>query len=102
MAQCAELGAHAYGHNGVGYVMRDMYSSPGDPFFFLHHAFIDRNYRIWQNANPARVTYIDGTDRVGNPLTLDTTVSVNNMRPTVRIRDIINTMDTTLCYKYNY
>lgn len=102
MARCSELGAHSYGHNGVGSVMRDMYSSPGDPFFFMHHAFIDRNYRVWQNANAARVTYIDGADRVGNPLTMDTTISVNNMRPTVRVRDIINTMDTTLCYKYNY
>jgi tyrosinase len=102
MATCAERGAHAWGHNGIGAVMMDMYSSPGDPVFFLHHAFIDRNYRIWQNANSARTTYIDGVDRAGNRLTLDTSVSVNGIRPNVRIRDILNTLDTTLCYRYNY
>ncbi|KAF2478297.1 Di-copper centre-containing protein [Lindgomyces ingoldianus] len=102
MASCAEGGVHAWGHNGIGAVMSDVYASPGDPVFWLHHAFVDRNYRIWQNADAARVGYIDGTDRVGNPLTLDTVVSVNGMRPNVQIRDIINTMGDKLCYKYNY
>jgi tyrosinase len=82
--------------------MMDFYSSPGDPVFFLHHAFIDRNFRIWQNANPSRTTSINGRDSANNPLTLDTSVSVNGMRPNVRIRDILATTDTTLCYKYNY
>lgn len=102
MARCSEGGAHAWGHNGIGGEMLDMFSSPGDPVFFLHHAFIDRNYRIWQNANSARTTYVDGTDRAGNRLTLDTSISVNGIRPNVRIRDVLNTMDTTLCYRYNY
>ncbi|KAF2252924.1 Di-copper centre-containing protein [Trematosphaeria pertusa] len=102
MAYYAEGGLHAWAHNGIGAVMADVYASPGDPVFWLHHAFIDRNYRIWQNADAARVTYIDGTDRVGNPLTLDTVVSVNGLRPNVKVRDIINTLDGKLCYKYNY
>jgi len=101
MAVCLE-GAHSYGHNGIGSVMQDTYASPGDPTFFLHHAFIDRQYRIWQNADGARVTYVDGVDRVGNPLTLSTSVSVNGLRPNVVISDIINTMAGKLCYKYNY
>jgi len=103
MASCTEGGAHAWGHNGIGAVMQDVYGSPGDPVFFLHHAFIDRNFRIWQNKDPAtRTTTIDGRDGGGNPLTLDTTVNVYGMRPDVRIRDILDTTSTTLCYKYNY
>lgn len=102
MAACAEGGAHAWGHNGIGAVMQDTYASPADPVFWLHHLFIDRNYRIWQNADSGRLGYIDGTDRVGNKLTLDTTVSVNGLRPDVKIRDIINTLGDKLCYKYNY
>jgi tyrosinase len=31
MAGCAEGGAHAWGHNGVGAVMQDVYASPADP-----------------------------------------------------------------------
>jgi tyrosinase len=102
MANCAELGPHGLGHNGIGSVMQDVYTSPGDPVFWLHHAFIDRNFRIWQNADRSRVSNIDGTDIAGNKLTLDTTVNVYDMRPTVRIRDLLDTTSNTLCYKYNY
>jgi tyrosinase len=35
MAACAEGGAHAWGHNGIGAVMQDVYASPADPVFFL-------------------------------------------------------------------
>jgi tyrosinase len=102
MANCAELGPHGWGHNGIGSVMGDVYTSPGDPVFWLHHAFIDRNFRIWQNADRSRVSNIDGTDIGGNRLTLDTTVNVYDMRPTVRIRDLLDTTSNMLCYKYNY
>ncbi|KAF2743538.1 Di-copper centre-containing protein [Sporormia fimetaria CBS 119925] len=102
MASCSEGGAHAWGHNGIGAVMQDTYGSPGDPVFWLHHAWIDRNFRIWQNADQSRYTYIDGTDRAGNPLTLDMGISLNGLRRDVRIRDVINTLEETMCYKYSY
>lgn len=103
MASCAEGGAHAWGHNGIGSVMQDTYASPADPVFFLHHAFIDRNFRIWQNnGGNARVTQISGSDSQGNQLRMDTTVNVYDFRPTVRISDILNTVSSTLCYRYNY
>jgi tyrosinase len=102
MANCAESGPHAWGHNGIGAVMQDTYGSPADPIFWLHHAFVDRNFRIWQNANSARVNSINGNDGSGRPLTLDTNVNVYGIRPDVKIRDILDTTGTTLCYKYNY
>ncbi|KAF3052336.1 hypothetical protein E8E11_009894 [Didymella keratinophila] len=103
MAGCAEGGAHAWGHNGVGAVMQDVYASPADPVFWLHHGFIDRNFRIWQNQNSGvRTTTIDGTDIDGNALTLDTTINVYSFKPDVKIRDILDTTGQTLCYKYNY
>lgn len=102
MAACAEGGAHAWGHNGIGAVMQDVYASPADPVFWLHHAFIDRNFRIWQGANSARISTISGTDGGGNRLTLDTGINIYGFRADVRIRDILNTLGTTLCYKYNY
>jgi|TARA_R110002003_G_scaffold25_7_gene1188 tyrosinase len=102
MASCAEGGAHAWGHNGIGAVMQDVFASPADPVFWLHHAFIDRNFRIWQNRDSSRVNNVDGTDAAQNPLTLDTTVNVYDFRPTVQIRDILDTTSEKLCYKYNY
>lgn len=103
MADCSEGGPHAWGHNGIGAVMQDTYASPADPVFWLHHAFVDRNFRIWQNANEnVRINSISGRDAAGNSLTLDTTINVYDMRPTVRIRNILDTQGQTLCYKYNY
>ncbi|XPT01422.1 Tyrosinase [Ascochyta lentis] len=103
MAGCAEGGAHAWGHNGIGAVMLDVYGSPADPSFWLHHGFIDRNFRIWQNQNSGvRTTTIDGNDIDGKALTLDTSINVYNIRPDVKIRDILDTAASTLCYKYNY
>ncbi|KAF1927043.1 Di-copper centre-containing protein [Didymella exigua CBS 183.55] len=103
MAGCSEGGAHAWGHNGIGAVMQDVYASPADPIFWLHHGFIDRNFRIWQNQNSAvRTTTIDGTDVDGNALTLDSTINVYSFKPDVKIRDILDTAGETLCYKYNY
>ena len=102
MAACAEGGAHAWGHNGIGAVMQDVYGSPGDPVFWLHHAFIDRNFRVWQNADSSRVNVIDGVQRSGAPLTMDTRVYSNSLRPDVAIRDIMDTKSTMLCYRYDY
>lgn len=102
MASCAEGGPHAWGHNGIGAVMSDTYGSPADPIFWLHHGFVDRNFRIWQNKNSARLSSINGNDVSGNPLTLDTSINVYDIRPTVKIRDILDTTGSTLCYKYNY
>lgn len=102
MAQCAENGPHAWGHNGIGSVMQDTYAAPADPIFWLHHGFVDRNFRIWQNANPSvRTTTVNGNDSGGQPLTLDTEISVNNIRPNVKVRDILDTTGS-LCYRYNY
>jgi len=102
MASCAETGPHAWGHNGIGSVMQDTYASPADPIFWLHHAFVDRNFRIWQNANPGvRTTSVNGNDAFGRALTLDTIVNVQGLRPDITIRDILDTT-SKLCYKYNY
>ncbi|KAM7187210.1 Di-copper centre-containing protein [Naviculisporaceae sp. PSN 640] len=101
MAACAEGGAHAWGHNGIGSVMADVYASVGDPTFWLHHAFIDRNFRVWQNQKASRRTSIDGQGPNG-ALTMDTVVSMDGIRPNVRIRDLMDTFEQGLCYRYDY
>ncbi|GAP93369.1 putative tyrosinase [Rosellinia necatrix] len=102
--RCLEYGPHGYGHNGVGGVMADVYASPSEPFFWFHHTFVDRAWRIWELADPNnRYAAIDGTDINGNPLTLDTVIYMGGIRPDVTIRQIIDTLSgDTLCYRYNY
>ncbi|KAI0167700.1 hypothetical protein BJ166DRAFT_239350 [Pestalotiopsis sp. NC0098] len=105
MENCAELGPHAYGHNGVGSVMADVSSSPSDPVFFMHHLFVDRNFWLWQNGDASRKTAINGcidTASPCTPLTLDTVISVQGLRPDVTVRDIIDTQDGAICYLYTY
>lgn len=103
MENCAELGPHAYGHNGVGSVMADVAASPSDPAFFLHHLFIDRNFWVWQNADASRKAQITGcadTNSPCTPLTLDTVISVDGLRPNVTVGDIIDTEGGAICYTY--
>lgn len=104
MASCIEGGVHAQGHNGIGAVMQDPWSSPSDPVFWLHHAWIDRIWRIWQGGDPARITNagLGGTDSGGGAITMDTWLHSGNIRPSKQIKDIISTVDERLCYRYNY
>ncbi|KAK6527484.1 hypothetical protein TWF694_004472 [Orbilia ellipsospora] len=57
-------GVHGGGHYGIGGlfgIMGDLYVSPGDPSFWLHHANLDRVWWSWQQMNwPARKTDISG------------------------------------------
>ncbi|KAF3914326.1 Tyrosinase [Arthrobotrys entomopaga] len=57
-------GVHGGGHYGIGGlfgIMGDLYVSPGDPSFWLHHANLDRVWWSWQQLNwPARKTDISG------------------------------------------
>jgi tyrosinase len=109
MEGCSEGGPHAYGHNGIGGAMSDVSASPSDPLFWMHHSFIDRNFRVWQNLDVnRRTTSISGRDHFNNPLTMNTIVSMGGIRPDVRIGDIMNTLGGVViggvpfCYRYTY
>ncbi|KAK8023641.1 tyrosinase [Apiospora rasikravindrae] len=106
MAGCAELGPHAYGHNGIGAVMMGVPTSPNDPSFFLHHAFVDHAYRIWQIADPNnRLNKIDGCADKANPCTpasANVVVSSQGLRPDVTVGDLFDTTGGYLCYRYSY
>lgn len=69
---CWEFGPHGYGHNGIGSVMADVMGSVGDPAFWMHHTYVDRVFRVWQNADASRRTTISGKLADGSDLTLDT------------------------------
>lgn len=95
MVQCAESGPHAFGHNGIGGLMSDVAASPGDPLFFLHHAFIDRNWRAWQVADPA------ARMREAGGLPLEQVLSIMNIRPDTTVSDVMDTTAGYLCYTYD-
>ncbi|KAK8061318.1 tyrosinase- variant [Apiospora phragmitis] len=92
--RCWEYGPHGYGHNGIGGTMAYVEISPSDPAFYMHHSYVDRVYRVWQNADPARRTSISG-------LTADA-ISLGGIKPDVTVRDVIDTLDGAMCYRYTY
>ncbi|KAH8892164.1 putative tyrosinase [Thozetella sp. PMI_491] len=57
------VGHFSYGGNPGG----DVYTSPNDPMFWLHHGMIDRSWWVWQNQDPiTRSFQIAGTRTMNN------------------------------------
>ncbi|KAF4335285.1 hypothetical protein FBEOM_10860 [Fusarium beomiforme] len=112
-------GYHGGGHLAVGGSlgeMGDMYSSPGDPIFWLHHTNVDRLWDKWQRQDwPARKSDISGPDtQYAYPynffgdkdyknITLAYVMDFGNLLPGRRYVTVEEAMDTQgerLCYTY--
>jgi len=53
---------HLAGHSFISGVDNDLFTSPGDPLFWFHHAQVDRIYSIWQALDFSSREYaLDGT-----------------------------------------
>ncbi len=60
-------GLHASGHWQVGLNALDVFASPSDPVFWLHHAQIDRIWTMWQGQDLDRRTWeVWGTSTAAN------------------------------------
>ncbi|KAF4550076.1 Tyrosinase-like protein 2 [Elsinoe fawcettii] len=101
-------GVHTAGHYLVGgYPGGDFYVSPGDPYFWLHHAMIDRVWWIWQSQGSGREDVVAGTITLNdNPpsrnATLDDEVDMGAglLAENLKIRDLVRTTDGPFCYLY--
>ena len=84
----------------------DLFASPGDPYFFLHHAQIDRTWWIWQNQDLAtRQNAIAGTNTLFNfppsaNTTLDDLLDLGVLAPKMKIADAMSTRSDQFCYTY--
>lgn len=101
------LGLHAAGHFSMGGDAGDLFSSPVDPVFWLHHAMLDRVYWIWQALHREQAGTIAGTMTIGNKppsrnATLDDLVWFNYLDvEATPIRDLTDTLgEKPLCYIY--
>lgn len=107
-----ELGVHAAGHYIVsGDPGSDFFVSPGDPWFYLHHAQIDRVYWMWQmqawEKIDERLSSIAGTITFLNqPPSRNATVhdridmGVNDSFKGLTIKDALSTVAGPFCYIY--
>ncbi|KAI9929822.1 hypothetical protein ASPWEDRAFT_147128 [Aspergillus wentii DTO 134E9] len=101
------LGVHTAGHFTIGGDPGgDLFVSPGDPAFFVHHAMIDRVFWIWQNLDPAnRRDKVSGTITMMNTppsrnATLDDIVDLDLLAEPYRLGDLLDTTAGPFCYVY--
>lgn len=111
-----DLTVHGGGHLGVGGDLGEIgnvYSSPGDPLFYLHHANMDRLWYTWQKKHwPARKKDIGGPDtQFAYPfnffgdvpyknVTLDYLMDFGPLMKSQLIGDVMDTEGEVLCYNY--
>ena len=57
-------GVHGSGHLQIGGVANDVFISPADPAFWLHHGMLDRVWAMWQflGRGEERVGRVFGTE----------------------------------------
>ncbi|KAJ6504088.1 tyrosinase, partial [Mycena vitilis] len=100
----ATMRLHDAGHNAVGGEMADRFSSPGDPIFYLHHAFLDKLWWQWVGMNfSSRVTEISGRLTADPPysnVTLDSELGMMEFAPTVTVKEVMDIRNDLLCYMY--
>ncbi|CZR62661.1 related to monophenol monooxygenase (tyrosinase) [Phialocephala subalpina] len=102
------IGVHGGGHYTIaGDPGADVFTSPGDPAFYLHHSMIDRVWWIWQNLDLAnRKNAISGTGTFLNyppsaNTTLDTLINLGYAAGTsIAMRELMSTTEGPFCYTY--
>jgi hypothetical protein len=77
-----------------------------DPYFYFHHAQIDRIWWIWQNQDLAnRQNAIAGTHTINDippsaNTTLDDIIDIGQNAPGITIREAMSTTSGPFCYIY--
>ncbi|PGH01133.1 hypothetical protein AJ79_08004 [Helicocarpus griseus UAMH5409] len=105
-------GLHGGGHYGVGGTygqMGDLYTSPGDPIFHMHHANLDRLWWSWQMRDAeARLTDISGPifmmdydNLQGGNVTLDFPLTLGVNAENITVRETMDIKGGYLCYDYD-
>lgn len=100
------FGVHGGGHFSLGAAMQDLFASPQDPAFMLHHSMLDRLWTNWQAKDEKNRRYaINGTTTILNPpwgqkVTLDTVMEFGVLDRPRRIREVMSPTAGGLCYSY--
>ena len=101
-----DMGAHGGGHHSIGGDMQNLFISPQDPMFMLHHAMIDRIWGIWQQQDPPnRRNALNGTTIIYDPpdaplVTLDTVMEFGVLGSTRKVGEVMDPKGYEYCYAY--
>jgi tyrosinase len=105
------IGAHGGGHISVGPTLADVFASPQDPVFMLHHGFIDLLWDAWQRSGSDsgegtdRMRALNGTTMYTNPpgaeeATLDTVMEFGVLGSPKKIGEVMDVRGGEYCYRY--
>jgi tyrosinase len=100
------FGLHGGGHFSLGATMHDLFASPADPAFMLHHSMIDRVWAQWQAEDEKTRRYaLNGTTTILNPpwgkqVNLDTVMEFGVLDRPRKIREVMSPTSGGLCYTY--
>lgn len=103
----SSLGMHSSGHFQTGGIGADFFASPQDPFFFLHHAEVDRIFTTWQSMHPDVALGLSGTETCLNtPPSPNATLSSwepdwGMLFPSVQVGELMSTSAGPFCYTYD-
>lgn len=103
------IGVHGGGHYTIGGdPAGDVFSSPGDPVFYLHHSMIDLTWWVWQMLDfKHRRNQISGTQTfLDQPpsanVTLDDVVDLSYAGGgPITMRELMSVNDGPFCYTYS-
>jgi len=105
-------GIHGFGHLVIGGIlgqMSDLFNSPSDPLFYMHHTNLDRVWWQWQVQDlDNRLCAIGGPTvpfdymlKEGPAVTRDFEVNIDVMGPSIPVRDLFSSVGGPLCYVYD-
>jgi tyrosinase len=99
------VGMHSAGHYVAGGDATDVFASPVDPSFFLHHAMVDRVYWVWQVLHPKQAKTVAGTLTIGNsPPSRDTLptdlLNLGVLAKKIKLEEAYDTLGGPFCYIY--
>jgi tyrosinase len=108
----ASTSIHTGGHWSIGGsfgTITDLYISPSDPLFWLHHSNLDRVFWSWQTRNlPARffdmsgpLAFGDYDNAVAGNTTLDYVIDVGTINVNTTVGSVMNIQGGTLCYGFD-
>ncbi|KAM3081244.1 hypothetical protein ACMFMG_005199 [Clarireedia jacksonii] len=102
-------------HGGIHYVINgdpggDLFTSPGDPAFWVHHGQMDRIWTYWQALDPEKRQYLLDAGSYGHvtwanepasELTkLTDVIDMGYAGDSTTIQDVMSTTDGPFCYFY--
>ncbi|KAJ5754005.1 uncharacterized protein N7511_008158 [Penicillium nucicola] len=100
------LGVHGGGHFSLGSTLQDLFASPQDPAFMLHHGMIDRLWSQWQARDERHRRFaLNGTSTILNPpegirVTLDMDMEFGILDRPRSVRDAMDPTRAGYCYSY--